>query len=124
MTMTLRPIRYRCELVGHFAVEHAPQGSDVRVLELSENSAFIEQSDETMEVNVGDVGDLLIALPGGAPWAAKATVMRFGRSRRDVHHPSVDDVTITAVGFGLAFFELQDDELERVRDYLELLDVR
>ena len=96
----------------------------MRVLELSESSAFIEHSDATMEVNVGDVADLMIALPGGDPWMVKVTVMRFGRSRRDVLHTHVDHVTVSALGFGLAFGGLPEDELERVRDYLELLDQR
>ena len=119
---TPRPLRYRCELYGHF---ETPQGgSDVRVLELSESSAFIEHSDDTMEVNVGDQASLLIALPGGDPWETSVTVMRFGRSRRDVKHSKVDHVTVSALGFGLAFGELPEDDLERLRDYLELLDAR
>jgi hypothetical protein len=102
----------------------AQQGCDVRVLELSESSAFIEDSEQTLEVNIGDTADLLLALPGGDPFQVKVTVMRFGRSRRDVEHERVDHVTVSALGFGLAFDELPEDELERVRDYLELLDSR
>ena len=120
---TPRPLRYRCELFGHFETQQH-QGCDVRVLELSESSAFIEHSDATMEVNVGDEASLLIALPGGDPWSVRVKVMRFGRSRRDVKHARVDHVTVSALGFGLEFGDLPDEELERVRDYLELLDAR
>lgn len=96
----------------------------MRVLELSERSAFIEHSDATIEVNVGDLAGLTIALPGGEPWSVKVTVARFGRSRRDIRHSRVQHVTVTALGFGLSFGDLPEDELERVRDYLELLDAR
>ncbi len=120
---TARPLRYRCELYGHFETQ-SQGGCDVRVLELSESSAFIEHPDATMEVNVGDEAKLLIALPGGDPWEVKVTVMRFGRSRKDVRHARVNHLTVSALGFGLAFGTMPEDDLERVRDYLELLDSR
>ncbi len=121
---TKRPLRYRCELYGRFESPFLADACDVRVLELSESSAFVEDSDALAEVNVGDEASLLLALPGGDPFEVRVHVMRFGRSRRDVPNRSVDHVTVSALGFGLAFDELPEDELERLRDYLELLDGR
>jgi hypothetical protein len=51
-------------------------------------------------------------------------VTRFGSSRRDLRHASVDHVTVGARGYAVEFDELPEDELERLRDFLELLDER
>jgi hypothetical protein len=120
---TQRPVRHRCELVAKLQLEQG-QPLKVRVLELSEAGAFIEDTQGTEDVQVSDEGHLTIALPGGSNWESDAIVTRIGSGRRDVKHPSVAHVTISAHGFGIEFTEMHDDSLEQLRGYLELLDER
>jgi hypothetical protein len=96
----------------------------VRVLDLSEAGAFVEEVAGLEEVQVGDALTLTIALPGGDAWHSAAVVTRSGSSRRDLKHPSVAHVTVSAIGFGVEFEGMADDALEQLRDYLELLDER
>jgi hypothetical protein len=119
---TPRPVRHRCELVAR--LELGPKPLKVRVLDLSEAGAFIEESADLEDLQVGDEGRLTIALPGGSNWQATIIVTRIGSSRRDVKHPSVAHVTIVAVGYGIEFADMEDDSLEQLRGYLELLDER
>jgi hypothetical protein len=120
---TPRPVRHRCELVAKLQLEGAA-ALKVRVLELSEAGAFIEETNGTEDVQVGDEAALTIALPGGSNWESEAVVTRIGSSRRDVKHPSVAHVTLSAHGFGVEFTQMEDDNLEQLRGYLELLDER
>lgn len=119
---TPRAVRYRCELFAQF--ELAAGGYQVRVLEISEGGAFLETVDGLEDLQVGEQASLSIALPGGDPWQTQVRVTRHGTSRLDVHHPSVDHVTVATPGVGVVFDEMPDDELERLRDFLELLDNR
>lgn len=96
----------------------------MRLLDLSEAGAFVEESDGMAELQVGDALELTIALPGGDPWKAGGVVTRTGSSRRDLKHPSVAHVTVSAKGFGVEFTQMPDETLEQLRDYLELLDER
>jgi len=117
-----RPVRHRCDLAAR--LESAQQSPlKVKVLELSETGAFIEEAAGLEELQVGDELKLTIALPGGN-WSSGAIVTRLGSSRRDVKHPSVAHVTVAANGFGIEFTEMEDDALEQLRGYLELLDER
>ena len=118
-----RPVRHRCELVARLDLQGAPP-LKVRVLDLSEAGAFIEETKGLEELQVGDVFKLTIALPGGDAWQSNATVSRLGSSRRDLKHPSVAHVTVSATGFGIEFKDMAEDALEQLRDYLELLDER
>lgn len=118
-----RPVRYRCELHAQLETD-AGAPAKARVLEISEGGAFVEESAGMEELQVGDGATLGLPLPGGDPWMAHAKVARYGTSRRDLRHGSVDHVTVMAQGFALEFDEMPDDELERLRDFLELLDGR
>jgi hypothetical protein len=120
---TPRPVRHRCELVAKLEIEGL-QPLKVRLLDLSEAGAFVEETKALEEVQVGDRLTLTIALPGGDAWRAAAVVTRIGKSRRDLKHPSVAHVTVSATGFGVEFRELPEDGLEQLRDFLELLDER
>ncbi|MBK7863288.1 MAG: PilZ domain-containing protein [Archangiaceae bacterium] len=116
-------MRHRCELLARLEREGA-DALEVKVLDLSEHGAFIEETAALQELQVGDPLTLTIALPGGSAWSARGLVTRLGTSRREVKHPTVAHVTVSAVGFGVEFSQMADDALEQLRDYLELLDER
>jgi len=120
---TDRPVRHRCELVARLDWESRTP-LKVRVLDLSEAGAFIEETAGLEELQVGDALHLTIALPGGDHWKANAVVTRLGTSRRDLKHPTVAHVTVSAAGFGVEFSEMAEDALEQLRGFLELLDER
>lgn len=117
-----RPVRYRCELFA--SIEAGEALARARVLEMSETGAFIEEADGFEDQQVGDEGVMTLALPGGEPWIGKIRVSRLGTSRRELRDPRVEHVTISARGYGVEFIEVDDDELERLRDFLELLELR
>ena len=120
---TSRPLRHRCELFALLAA--APQApANVRVLELSEVGAFVAEEPSLRGLQVGDGAVLMLALPGGDPLEAHCVVSRFGTSRQEVKHASVDHLTLSAQGFAVEFDDLPEDEMERLRDYIELLDNR
>jgi hypothetical protein len=96
----------------------------VRVLELSESGAFVEEAPGFDEQQVGDAGALTLALPGGAPWTGRFSIVRLGTTRRELKAAGVEHLTVTARGYGLEFSHDDDDELERLRDFLELLELR
>lgn len=118
-----RPVRYRCELYAQLETDDGV-AAKARVLELSEGGAFVEEAPGLEALQVGDGATLGIPLPGGDPWLAHARVSRHGRSRLDLRHGSIDHVTVSVPGYALEFDELPEDELERLRDFLELLDGR
>ncbi|MCU0701928.1 MAG: PilZ domain-containing protein [Myxococcaceae bacterium] len=122
MSTLPRPVRYRCELFARLEAQGAPV--KVRVLELSETGAFVEEAPGFDEAQVDDVGHLTLALPGGEPWTGRFRVARLGTSRRELKASGVEHVTVAAQGYGLEFAHDDDDELERLRDFLELLDLR
>lgn len=95
-----------------------------RVLELSETGGFLEEGPGLMDPQVGDEGTMTLALPGGEPWIGHFRICRLGASRREVRVPRVDHVTVSAQGYGIEFVDLADDDLERLRDFLELLEER
>lgn len=117
-----RPVRYRCELFAN--IDAGEANARARVLEMSETGAFIEEADGFEDQQVGDEGVMTLALPGGEPWVGKIRVSRLGTSRRELRDPRVEHVTISARGYGVEFIEVDDDELERLRDFLELLELR
>lgn len=115
-----RPIRYRCDIAAPLEFEaFAPVR--VRILDLSETGAFVETD---LDLQYGDRGKMSIAFPGGDPWIADVQVIRLGASQREVRHPKVDNVTVLRAGAGLTFVDVPEDERERLRGFLELLDER
>lgn len=117
-----RHVRYRCELYARVQTEAVDVKA--RVLELSESGAFIEETAGFDEQQVEDEGVMTLALPGGEPWSGSFRVMRLGSSRREVRDPRAQHVTVAASGYGVEFLQIDDDELERLRDFLELLELR
>lgn len=119
--MTLsRAVRYRCELVGQFTCDAGV--FDAHVLELSENGAFLDEGE--LPVTPGDHATLALSLPGGTPLTAALTIVRYGANRQELRHNQVDHLTLSRRGFGVEFEAMDDDDLERLRDFLELLDGR
>lgn len=117
-----RPVRYRCEM---YARIDGPAGQvKARVLEMSETGAFLEEAAGFEDQQVGDEGSMTLALPGGEPWTGQFRVTRHGSSRRELRNPRVEHITIAAKGYGVEFVSLEDEELERLRDFLELLELR
>lgn len=121
---TPRPVRYRCELYAHVEPDSGAEPARARVLELSESGAFVEEVAGLEDLQVGDGAIIGLPLRGGEPWVTHMSVTRFGTSRLELRANGVDHVTVSARGFGVEFDELSDDELERIRDFLELLDGR
>jgi hypothetical protein len=117
-----RPVRYRCELFA--SIEADELQSRARVLEMSESGAFIEEAEGFDDRQVGDEATMTLALPGGEPWSGRFRISRLGTGRRELKDPRVEHVTVSARGYGVEFVEVDDDELERLRDFLELLELR
>ncbi len=117
------PVRYRCEVSGEIEPDEG-RPTRARVLELSETTAFVEEVEGLEALQVGDGATLWLGLPGGAPWRAHARVTRWGSARLELRRGAVRHVTVAVRGYALDFDELADDELERLRDFLELLDGR
>lgn len=122
MTTQPRPVRYRCELYARVDVPTA--SVKARVLEVSETGAFVEEAPGFDDQQVGDEGALTLALPGGAPWTGGFRISRHGSTLKELRNPRADHVTVAAHGYGVEFLAIDDDELERLRDFLELLEVR
>ena len=118
-----RPVRYRVELFGLLTIG-AAEGIKVRVLDLSETGAFIERVEGLDELQQDDKVRLTLSFPGVGQWWVDAVVGRLGNSRLELKRPKVSHVTVVRDGFGLEFQSLEDDALEQLRDFLELLDQR
>ncbi|MFT3708310.1 MAG: hypothetical protein QM817_11710 [Archangium sp.] len=120
---TPRAVRYRCEIQSQIELDLGG-ATRTRVLELSENGAFIEEVQALGEVQAGDGAVIGIPMPGGDAWLAHIRFNRAGFGRIDVKTPKAEHVSISIRGFGVEFDQLEDEELERLRDFLELLDSR
>ncbi len=120
---TPRPVRYRCSLRGDLVTVEGPIVV-VQMIDVSEKGVFIERAPELDDLQVGDHARLRLPLPGSATWSSEVVVTRLGTSRRELKHPGAAHVTVVRDGFGLEFLELEDDSLEHLRDFLELLDQR
>lgn len=121
---TPRPVRYRCEIASQIQLDEGDVTCRARVLELSETGAFVEEVQALQETQCGDGGLIGIPLPGGEPWVAHVRFSRSGTGRVDFKTPRAEHVSVSVRGFGVEFDRLDDDELERLRDFLELLDSR
>ena len=121
---TPRPVRYRCEIMSQVELDSGGDASRARVLELSERGAFLEEVAGIADVQTGEGGVIGIPLPGGDPWIAHIRFLRSGSGRLDVRTPKAEHLSVSVRGFGVEFDALHDDELERLRDFLELLDNR
>ena len=117
------PVRYRVELFGLLVVG-ADEGVKVRVLDLSETGAFVERPELPEDPQEGDPLTLSLAFPGIGKWTAAAVACRPGTSRLEVKRPGVAHVTVIREGFEIEFVDLEDEALDQLRDYLELLDQR
>lgn len=118
-----RPVRYRVDLFGLVCVGNNP-GDKVRVLDLSETGAFVERNLATVELQQGDTVQLILAFPGIGTWKTIAQVGRLGTSRLELKRPKATHVTVSREGFALEFVTLDDELLEQLRDFLELVDQR
>lgn len=118
-----RLVRYRCELHARFQPEGG-QAEAIHVLELSERGAFLADGPGLLDLQVGDRGTLTLAMPTGDLLPAPVRVAHFGHGRRELSAEHVDDVTVSVPGVAVELVDLPDDDLERLRDYLELLDGR
>ncbi len=98
----------------------------VWVLDLSETGAFVGTGvgPGALDVQVGDRAVLDLALPGGAPWPAQVTVVRFGVGQRELRREGLHHLTVSCHGVGVVFDAVPEDEVERLRGFLELLDER
>jgi hypothetical protein len=94
------------------------------VLELSETGAFVEEVPGIDDVQTGDGGVIGIPLPGGEPWVAHIRFNRIGYGRLDVRTTRAEHVSVSVRGYGVEFDQLGEEELERLRDFLDLIDNR
>ena len=121
---TPRPVRYRCEIASQIELDSGGDPARARVLEISETGAFIEEVKAINDVQTGDGGVIGIPLPGGEPWVAHIRFTRSGTGRVDVRTPRAEHVSVAVRGYGVEFDLLEGEDLERLRDFLELLDSR
>lgn len=121
---TPRPVRYRCEIASALALDGRGVAVRARLLEISETGGFVEEVEGLAEVQIDDGATLSMPLPGGENLAAHVRVARIGRARLDVRTRAAEHVSVSVSGFGVEFDAIDDDELERLRDFLELLDCR
>ncbi len=119
-----RSVRYRCDMQGQLAAAAGAPASPVRVLEISETGVFIEDTPVTAGLELGAPASVTLPLPGGAAWSAAVHVVRHGRGRIDLRARGLDHCSVSCPGWGLEFLALDDDGLEQLRDFLELLDGR
>lgn len=121
---TPRPVRYRCEIPSRLELDLDGVTVTSRLLELSETGAFIEETAGLDDVQVGEGAQLLLPLPGGGAWQAHVRFMRIGRGRIDVRTREAEHVSVSVHGYGVEFDDIDDESLEQLRDFLELLDSR
>ncbi len=121
---TSRPVRYRCDIQSQVELDEGGPAGRARVLELSETGAFLEEVPALDDVQAGDGGVIGIPLPGGDPWVAHIRFNRAGYGQLEVKTSRAEHVSVGVRGFGVEFDQLGDDELEQLRDFLELLDSR
>jgi hypothetical protein len=119
---TPRAVRYRCDLPAMVLAEGV--SAETSVFELSEQGAFVAEAEPIAELVGGDTLELGLVLPDGAPWTATARVNRHGTTRAELRPSEHDHVTVLKYGLGVEFENLSEDALERLRDFLELLDSR
>jgi hypothetical protein len=123
MTMP-RAVRYRCEIQSQLELDDGSPPTRTRVLELSENGAFIEEVPGLDDVQAGDGAVIGIPMPGGDPFVSRLKVNHLGFGRLEFKTRAAEHVSVAVRGFGVTFDQLDDVELERLRGFLELLDTR
>lgn len=121
---TPRPVRYRCEIPSRLELDADGAKITARLLELSETGAFVEEAAGLDDVQVGEGALMLLPLPGGSAWSAHVRFSRVGRGRVDVRSHVAEHVSVSVRGYGVEFDDIGDDELEQLRDFLDLLDSR
>ncbi len=113
-----RAIRYRCNLHATLTMSNRNPNFG-RVLDLSESGAFLET---TADLQVGDEVALQIKLPSDEPWDCLAQVVRLGRGHRELQRPGVDYMTISRLGAAFQFVAPGEEDVERLRSFLDHLD--
>ena len=123
MAPEARPVRYRVELFGQLSLGGG-EPVMVRVLDLSETGAFVERPERGDDCQEGDPLILHLDFPGVGKWSADSRVSRLGTSLLELKRTNAAHVTVSREGFGIEFLEMGDEELEQLRDFLELIDQR
>lgn len=119
-----RPVRYRVDMTVEVEQPGLSQKIAAKLLELSETGAFVGEGDGLDAWEPEGRARMALPIPGGAPWAATIRIVRHGRAMLDLKQRGLDHMSIGVPGWGVEFLELPDEELERLRDFLELLDTR
>ncbi|MGQ0505286.1 MAG: PilZ domain-containing protein [Myxococcaceae bacterium] len=120
MKTIARPGRFRCDLNAHLSFA-GQTPLNVRVLDLSEQGAFVATNEE---LHYDLRGELTLSLPGGGPFQVKVRVVRLGASLEEVPHRTVDNITVSRQGAAVAFEGFPADEVGRLKGFLESLDER
>ncbi len=91
---------------------------DAKLIDLSVTGGFVELADA---LPLGTPLEIALPLPGGEPLAAEATVVRVGTNPKFVTSRELDHLVVSAIGVGINFARLPEDEGRRLADYLELI---
>lgn len=97
-------------------VVHDGRAYRAEVLNLSLTGAFLEARFPPRALLV-----LHLPLPGGAPMRLAGRVVREGWAQKFLEDPTVDNLAVRAQGVGVAFDDLEDDDAQRLQDYLDLV---
>ncbi len=119
-----RPVRYRVDMTVEVQVSEQQEKVPAKLLELSETGAFVGDGAGLDEWEPEGRARLALPIPGGGAWSAEIRIVRHGRAMLDLRQRGLDHMSIGVPGWGVEFLDLPDDELERLRDFLELLDTR
>lgn len=114
-----RPVRYKCEVDAR--IELDGKRTSATILDISRTGVFVETQ---LDVQVGDVFRLGLALPGGEPFFASVIVVRMGSSLRELRNPRVDNLTVLRRGVGVTFKDMPEADASRLIGFLDLLDER
>ncbi len=117
--MQLRELPNRAERVSvQLAVKVVVDGHAYRaeMVNVSLTGAFLEAS-----FPIGTPLEVHIPLPGGEPMQLTASVVREGWCQKFLEDRKVDNLAVRALGVGVCFDELDDENAQRLQDYLELV---
>ncbi len=118
------PVCYRCEIHSEVAFVATASLARLRIFALSELGAFMEARNEQCEVQTGDEAVLRMALPGGSTWTSEITIEGRGSNRVNLRAAPRQHLSLSVSGFHIRFRNVADEELERLRDFLDALDLR
>ncbi|MGC4113489.1 MAG: PilZ domain-containing protein [Myxococcales bacterium] len=117
--MQLRELPNRAErvpvqLTVHVVVDGETYSAEL--VNLSLTGSFLEAS-----FPVGSRLEIQVGLPGGDPLTLAGQVVREGWCPKFVDHPKVDNLAVRALGVGVRFDDLEDEDAMRLQDYLDLI---